>query len=191
MRGAARRARKAHRRIAQADLVAEITRRPRRPDSVVSLTGDDMRRVAVHEAGHEIAALSSANGAREVTCVSIIPRMDGSLGFTATAPAPGVVLTRIDVHQRLRTILAGRAAEEVVFGKANVSRSAGGTEQSDLVVGRDSYRAAIFVSVPGSDRRPHRPHPPPAVAAHRPMRACRPPVPSGRRPYRNGRCASA
>lgn len=151
VRGAARRARKARRRITQADLVAEITRRPRRPDSVVSLTADDMHRVAVHEAGHAIAALLSANGGREVTYVSIIPRMDGSLGFTATAPAPGVVLTRIDVHERLRTILAGRAAEEVVFGKANVSLSAGGTEQSDLAVATRLATRVICTSGFGGD----------------------------------------
>ncbi|HQR25173.1 MAG TPA: AAA family ATPase, partial [Steroidobacteraceae bacterium] len=134
VRGAARRARKARRRITQADLVAEITRRPRRPDSVVSLTPDDMRRVAIHEAGHAISALMSANGASEITYVSIIPRMDGSLGFTATAPAEGAVMTRTEVQERLRTILAGRAAEEVIFGKEDVSLSAGGGDGSDLAV---------------------------------------------------------
>src|SRR4030095_9807249 len=79
VRGAARRARKAGTKLTQADLVAEVTRRPRRPDSVVQLTPEDMQRVAVHEAGHALAALKSETGAREVTYVSIIPRMDGSL----------------------------------------------------------------------------------------------------------------
>jgi len=46
-----------------------------------------MQRVAVHEAGHALAALKSATGAREVTYVSIIPRIDGSLGFTASTPS--------------------------------------------------------------------------------------------------------
>ncbi|HQR48901.1 MAG TPA: hypothetical protein PL152_06170, partial [Steroidobacteraceae bacterium] len=58
----------------------------------------------------------------------------GSLGFTATAPAEGAVMTRTEVQERLRTILAGRAAEEVIFGKEDVSLSAGGGDGSDLAV---------------------------------------------------------
>ena len=134
VRGAARRARKLAARMTQEDLIAEITRRPRRPDSVVQLSADDMQRVAVHESGHALAALSSATGAREVTYVSIIPRMDGSLGFTASTPPQGAVMTRPEVLDRLRTILAGRAAEEVVYGREFVSLSAGGGESSDLAV---------------------------------------------------------
>jgi len=88
----------------------------------------------VHESGHALAALSSATGAREVTYVSIVPRMDGSLGFTASTPPQGAVMTRPEVLDRLRTILAGRAAEEVVYGRELVSLSAGGGESSDLAV---------------------------------------------------------
>jgi len=134
VRGAARRARKERRRITQADLVAEITRRPRHPDSVLRLTPDDMRRVAVHEAGHAIAGLHAANGTREIAYVSIVPRMDGSLGFTASVPNQGATMTRKDVDERLRTILSGRAAEEVVYGPESISLSAGGGESSDLAV---------------------------------------------------------
>jgi ATP-dependent Zn protease len=134
VRGAARRARKERRRISQADLIAEVTRRPRHPDSVLRLTPDDMRRVAVHEAGHAIAGLRAANGTREIAYVSIVPRMDGSLGFTASVPNQGATLTRKDVRERLRTILSGRAAEEVIYGADDISLSAGGSEASDLAV---------------------------------------------------------
>lgn len=134
VRGAARRARKAGRKITQADLVDEVTRRPRRPDSVVRLTPDAMRRVATHEAGHALAALGTSSDGVELTFVSIVPRMDGSLGFTASLPAEGAILTRADVLDRLRTILAGRAAEEVVYGPEDISLNSGGGESSDLAV---------------------------------------------------------
>jgi cell division protease FtsH len=110
-----------------------------------------MQRVAVHEAGHALAALHSASGAREVTYVSIIPRMDGSPGFTASMPAHGAVLTRPVVLDRLRTILAGRAAEEVVFGRDEVSLNAGGGETSDLAVATRLATSVICTSGFGGD----------------------------------------
>jgi hypothetical protein len=130
-------------KLTQADLIAEITRRPRRPDSVVQLTPEDMQRVAVHEAGHSLAALRSETGAREVTYVSIIPRMDGSLGFTASMPPQSAVLTRPAVLDRLRTILAGRAAEVVRQDESaerrrrqsTTSRSPPDRDERDLHVG--------------------------------------------------------
>jgi cell division protease FtsH len=60
--------------------------------------------------------------------------MDGSLGFTASMPAEGAIMTRRDVMDRLRTMLAGRAAEEVVYGPGDLSLSSGGGESSDLAV---------------------------------------------------------
>jgi AAA+ superfamily predicted ATPase len=155
VRGAARRARKAGRRIAQADLIAEVTRRPRRPDSVVRLTPDDMRRVAVHETGHALAALKSSAGAPELAFVSIIPRMDGSLGFTASVPPEGAIMTRTEVRERLRTILAGRAAEEVVYGKDDISLNAGGGPTSDLAVATRTATNVICTSGFGTDGSLH------------------------------------
>lgn len=155
VRGAARRARKAGRRISQADLIAEVTRRPRRPDSVVRLTPQDMRRVAVHETGHALAALKSSVGAPELAFVSIIPRMDGSLGFTASVPPEGAVMTRTEVQERLRTILAGRAAEELVYGKADISLNSGGGQSSDLAVATRIATNVICTSGFGTDGSLH------------------------------------
>ena len=155
VRGAARRSRKEGRRIAQADLVAEVTRRPRRPDSVVRLTPEDMRRVAVHETGHALAALKSSVGAPELAFVSIIPRMDGSLGFTASVPPEGAVMTPTEVRERLRTILAGRAAEEVVYGKADISLSSGGGQNSDLAVATRTATNVICTAGFGTDGSLH------------------------------------
>jgi ATP-dependent Zn protease len=134
VRGAARRARKERRPMAQADLVAEVTGRSRHPDGAHRLTPAEMRRVAVHEAGHALCALL-ADFARQVPAfVSIVPRANGTLGFVATAPAEGAVATRREMLERLRTILAGRAAEALVFGEDDLSLGSGGGRGSDLEV---------------------------------------------------------
>ena len=151
VRGAARRARKDGRKIAQADLLAEVTRRPRRADTARRLTAEDMRRVAVHEAGHALSALGSTDGAPELTFVSIIPRMDGSLGFTASMPPERGVMTRMEVLERMRTILAGRAAEEVVYGKDDISLNSGGGPTSDLAVATRVATSVVCSSGFGSD----------------------------------------
>jgi AAA+ superfamily predicted ATPase len=151
VRGAARRARKERRSITQADLLAEVTRRPRRPDSVIQLSPEEMRRVAVHEAGHALVALLSPSAAAAVTFVTIIPRMDGSLGFTASVPAQSPVLTRPQVLERLRTTLGGRAAEELVYGREEISLNSGGGESSDLAVATRIATRVICTSGFGGD----------------------------------------
>lgn len=105
----------------------------------------------MHETGHALSALGSTAGAPELTFVSIIPRMDGSLGFTASMPPEGAVMTRTQVLERLRTILAGRAAEEVVYGKAGISLSSGGSPSSDLAVATRTATSVICTSGFGSD----------------------------------------
>jgi AAA+ superfamily predicted ATPase len=142
VRGAARRARKEGRKISQADLTAAVTRRPRQRNGLFRLTADDMRRVAVHEAGHALCALLGDNSGAAPAYVSIIPRSDGSLGFTAMIPNDSMLLTRKQLDARLRTMLAGRAAEELMLGGDDVSSGAGGTETSDLAV---ATRLATYV----------------------------------------------
>jgi cell division protease FtsH len=146
VRGAARRARKAGRKISQADLTAEVTRRPRQRDGLFRLNADDMRRVAVHEAGHALSSFLSDKDNTPPAYVSIIPRADGSLGFTATVPSDSMLLTRAQINSRLRTMLAGRAAEELVFGSNDVSSGAGGGESSDLAVATRLATGAVCTS---------------------------------------------
>ena len=148
VRGAARRARRANRKIKQEDVVAEITRRPRRPDRAPRLGKDELRRVAVHEAGHAVARLISSTRGEDLTFVTIIPRMDGSLGFVASVPRDGHVLTRRTMLEELETDLAGRAAEEVVFGADDIGAGAGGPGRtSDLAVA--TRLAALIVCQSG------------------------------------------
>jgi DNA polymerase III delta prime subunit len=135
IRGAARRARRDNRPVSQGDLVAEVTRRPRRPDSAPRFGPEEMHRVAVHEAGHAVAELLSSNEGRSLVFATIIPRLDGTMGFVASVPTETELFTRRTMLERLGTILAGRAAEEIVFGADDVGGGAGGSnQQSDLAV---------------------------------------------------------
>jgi ATP-dependent Zn protease len=135
VRGAARRARRDNKPLGQDHLLAEVTRRPRHPDSAPRLTPAAMHRVAVHEAGHTVARLVSSTLGADLTFVSIIPRLDGTLGFTAAVPDTTRVLTRRTMLEQLETMLAGRAAEEIVFGADDIGAGAGGpSTASDLAV---------------------------------------------------------
>ena len=126
VRGAARRARKADRAMSQIDVLAEITGKPRDPDSVRVLTAKELARTATHEAGHALALFLSESKGSDIGFVSIVPRDEGVLGFVAPFSDERVHLTRRDLEAKLDGFLAGRAAEELVYGEDQVS---GGAER--------------------------------------------------------------
>ena len=141
VRGAIRRARSEDRTIREVDLVDEITRKPRDPESVPRLSPEEMHRVAVHEAGHALAACLASSKGTDLAFISIVPRSDGTLGFVASFPSERVFLTRQEYLERLEVILAGRAAEMLTFGEDGVSGGAGGSSHTnDLAV---ATRAAL------------------------------------------------
>jgi cell division protease FtsH len=77
---------------------------------------EEKRRVAFHEAGHALVAMSVEH-ADPVHRVTIIPRSIGALGATLQLPtAERFLMTRSELHDRLCVLLAGRAAEEVASG---------------------------------------------------------------------------
>jgi cell division protease FtsH len=77
------------------------------------MTDEEKRRVAVHEAGHALAALSMAH-ADPVHRVTIIPRSIGALGATLQLPTQErYLMTREELKDRICVLLAGRAAEEI------------------------------------------------------------------------------
>jgi len=134
VRGAARRARRADRPMRQSDLIDEITRKPRDESTSPRLTPEEIRRVAVHEAGHALAAYRTASRGEDISFVSIVPRADGTLGFVAQIPSERALVTRREYLERLEVILGGRAAEEIVFGEDGVT----GGARSDLKVATQS-----------------------------------------------------
>lgn len=75
----------------------------------------EKHRVAFHEAGHALASLLVKN-ADPVHKVSIIPRGIGALGVTLQLPAEDRHLyTQQELLDRIAVLLAGRAAEEIIF----------------------------------------------------------------------------
>ncbi len=134
VRGALRRARKAGRAVSQADLLAEVTGRPRDGAHTRRLMPAEMHRVAVHESGHALSILLENSRGDRVNFISIVPRSNGSLGFVARMPSEAMVETRRGLLDYLRTVLSGRAAEELVFGIDNLGLGAGGGESSDLAI---------------------------------------------------------
>jgi cell division protease FtsH len=86
----------------------------------------ERRRVAWHEAGHALVALSVTH-ADPVHRVTIIPRSIGALGATLQLPTEDrYLMTRDELLDALAVLLGGRTAEELVF--ADVSTGA----QNDL-----------------------------------------------------------
>ncbi len=148
VRGAARRARKRREPIAQQDLVAEILRRPRSGVPRKPIPIALLRRYAVHEAGHTLARMRSRTAGADIAYVSVAPRSDGRIGFLATMPDQRASLTREDILEQLGIILAGRAAEEIVYGADGVSDLAGCYEPfSDLA--RATRLATVLVGSAG------------------------------------------
>src|SRR4029077_11055553 len=94
-------------------VVAGPERRSRR------LNADEKRRVAYHETGHALVAAHSQH-ADPVHKISIVPRGRAALGYTMQLPGEDqFLLTRGALMDRVRGMLGGRAAEEVVFGEVS------------------------------------------------------------------------
>ncbi len=75
----------------------------------------ERKRVAYHEAGHALVAALSKN-ADPVRKISIVPRGHAALGYTMQFPEDDRYLTmKSALEDRLKTLLAGRAAERLVF----------------------------------------------------------------------------
>jgi ATP-dependent Zn protease len=131
VRGAARRARMRAGNggsaiIQQADFVAEIMKSPTGGSGAIRLGEAEMRRTAIHEAGHALIQIVGPTRGANISYLSITPRADGTLGFVFNAPDARYTRTRGELEEMVRVLLGGRAAEAVVFGAGNVSSGAGG-----------------------------------------------------------------
>ncbi len=87
------------------------------------LNPEERRRVAYHEMGHALVA-SALKTADPVQKVSIIPRSIGALGYTLQRPTEDRFLITFDeLKERMVVLLAGRAAEDIVFGEISTGAS--------------------------------------------------------------------
>jgi cell division protease FtsH len=81
------------------------------------LNPEDRKRVAYHEMGHALAA-ATLPGTDPVHKVSIIPRSIGALGYTMQRPTEDkFLITTGDLKNRMVVLMAGRAAEDLIFGE--------------------------------------------------------------------------
>ena len=80
------------------------------------LTDMEKRLVAYHEVGHALVAALEKNS-QPVSKITIVPHTSGALGYTMQMPEEEKFLSTADeLRTELRTLVGGRAAEQVVFG---------------------------------------------------------------------------
>ena len=80
------------------------------------LTDTEKRLVAYHEVGHALVAALEKHS-QPVSKITIVPHTSGALGYTMQMPEEEKYLsTRDELLTELRTLVGGRAAEQVVFG---------------------------------------------------------------------------
>ena len=79
------------------------------------ITEQEKRIIAYHEVGHALAAAKQKN-AQPVTKITIVPHTEGTLGYTLHLPEEEkFLMSKDDILTEIRTLLAGRCAEELVF----------------------------------------------------------------------------
>jgi len=105
-----------HQAVTMADFEAAIDRviaGPEKKHRVLNLA--EKRRVAFHESGHALVAMTVPTG-EPVHKISIIPRGVAALGYTLQLPvAEKFLSTRDELEDQLAILLGGRVAEELVF----------------------------------------------------------------------------
>ena len=131
-------ARHGHKAVLMSDFEAAIDRvlaGPEKKNRVLSSA--EKKRVAYHESGHALVAVSVPTG-EPVHKVSIIPRGIGALGYTLQLPVEEKYLsTKNELLDQIAILLGGRVAEEIIFG--DVSSGA----QNDLERASGIARAMV------------------------------------------------
>ncbi|NLJ98347.1 MAG: ATP-dependent zinc metalloprotease FtsH [Tissierellia bacterium] len=88
-----------------------------------SITLEDKKVTAYHEAGHALVAKKLCKLNR-VTKVSIIPSTKGMGGFSLNIPPDRMHQTKKDIMNNIMIALGGRAAEEIILGTDNITTGA-------------------------------------------------------------------
>jgi len=87
------------------------------------LTDEEKRMVAYHETGHALVAALQTHSA-PVQKITIIPRTGGALGYTMQVEEGNHYLySRTELENKIATLTAGRAAEELKFGTISTGAS--------------------------------------------------------------------
>ncbi|MCV3734378.1 ATP-dependent zinc metalloprotease FtsH [Ureaplasma miroungigenitalium] len=104
------------------EAIDRVVAGPARPHKVIE--DYEKKQIAYHEAGHALAGLY-APGTEIVQKITIIPRGQ-ALGYTLQTPekAESVLQTKQQLLNHMRVALAGRAAEEIIFGLDQITTGA-------------------------------------------------------------------
>lgn len=97
----------------------------------------EKERVAYHETGHALIALS-VPGSDQVQKISIIPRGIAALGYTLQLPTEDrFLMTKSELENKIAVLLGGRIAEELIFGESSTGA------QNDLVKATDIAKSMV------------------------------------------------
>lgn len=114
---ALRAVREGREKVAQSDLMEAIElviAGKEKKDRI--MTEKEKRIVAYHEVGHALAIAMQKN-TQPVQKITIVPRTMGSLGYTIQMPEEEhYLMTKDEIYEQIVTLLAGRSAEEIIFG---------------------------------------------------------------------------
>ena len=98
------------------------------------MSTEEKERVAVHEAGHTLVALSVKH-ADPLHRVSIIPRSIGALGYTLQLPTQErYLMTQLELEDQIAVLLGGRAAEEIEYKGVVSTGAADDLERASALV---------------------------------------------------------
>ncbi len=80
------------------------------------MSQEERKIVSYHEVGHALISALQKNS-EPVQKITIVPRTMGALGYVMHVPEEEKYLqTKDELHDRLVSLLGGRAAEEIIFG---------------------------------------------------------------------------
>lgn len=96
------------------DAVEQVLVGKEKKDRIMSK--EERKIVSYHEVGHALISALQKNS-EPVQKITIVPRTMGALGYVMHVPEEEKYLqTEAELHDRLVSLLGGRAAEELVFG---------------------------------------------------------------------------
>ncbi|MCI8936060.1 MAG: ATP-dependent zinc metalloprotease FtsH [Lachnospiraceae bacterium] len=113
------------------DAVEQVLVGKEKKDRIMSK--EERKIVSYHEVGHALISALQKNS-EPVQKITIVPRTMGALGYVMHVPEEEKYLqTEAELHDRLVSLLGGRAAEEIVFGNVTTG-AANDIEQATNIV---------------------------------------------------------
>ncbi len=113
------------------DAVEQVLVGKEKKDRIMS--AEERKIVSYHEVGHALISALQKNS-EPVQKITIVPRTMGALGYVMHMPEEEKYLqTEAELHDRLVSLLGGRAAEEIVFGNVTTG-AANDIEQATNIV---------------------------------------------------------